>query len=325
MYILSRFPFTGVVLMLSSIALVICQQLLGGGQLYSLWGNWLIAGLCAWGIRDVVLRMRLSVSSECRALVISWPMMSLSLNFADLYFPGDVEPWRALLQLLSMLLVVMLLLSTWQQRAAIVRYMTVGIVIALQSLLMPSTLLWLLLVPLALYEMRCWTSRNFWSVPTGALFALWVVWSGTYLFDSPEAAASIFEIYRPLLHPVFLPPIQPIDMWQGLFLGLTALLVVVYSVASLLLNVGQSIRAHDSVALVSLVALVLVVFTVFDLPNLPHYVNLLTLLLCVQLSIHQSNVHDATGEWWILLVILVSTALTALPLILDSKVSFLNF
>ena len=64
-----------------------------------------------------------------------------------------------------------------------------------------------------------------------------------------------------------------LGLWQWLFLGLLALLVIVYSISAMLLNVG-SVRVGASISLISTLSISTVVFSFLDVTHLAIYICL---------------------------------------------------
>lgn len=329
MYPLSRFSYTTPLLILLSMSLVIAQMLLDDANGLALWGNWLFAGIVSGGIWHVTKRYHLCGLNDGKSITISWPLLSAGMNFALCHFPRTEQFYVGILLLLSILVVLSLILSVWQETVSVIRHMTIGLIIGGVSTLLPYTLLWLFLLPVASYHMRSWSLRNAFSVITGALLGIWMVYCALFFWGEwltggaipppPVGADHIILQYFTLISPESIDLLSSgFGLWHWLFLALIALLVVVYSISAMLLNAGGSIRSSASISLISTLSISMVVFALLDSGHLSIYVSLLMLFLSIQLTIHQANVCSAFNEWWTLFIILCTLALTALPLITSS-------
>lgn len=306
-----------------SIGLVIAQILLTDVNFLALCVNWIFAGCISFGIWYVTKRYHLCGLNEGKAFAISWPILSASMNFSFCYFPRTEQFFMSIVLMLAMILILYLQLNVWQDRQAIGRHILVGLIIGITSTMLPHTLLWLLLLPVFAYHMRCWSSRNAFSTLTGTLLGIWFTYCLLFFADKAIGTADtiffsadqMLRNYQTLFHPEFsITLIESFGVWQWLFLGLIALLVIIYSIAALLLNAGNSIRAGASISLISTLSIFMVVIFLFDIHHLSFYTSLLSLFFCIQLTIHQANVHTTFNEWWTIFIILAMLTLTALPL-----------
>lgn len=314
MFPLTRYTFTGPVLILMSIGLVIAQMLLTQADVLMLWVNWGFAGLMSFGIWYVVKLFHLAGLYEGKAFTIGWPLMSACLNFALCYIPGQEHSALWLLLQFILFALLSLVLSTWQQGVSVGRYLLVGLLIGAVSTQFPPMLLWSLLLPVAGYHMRSWSVRNVSGSFTGILLGIWIMYC-VHFFSQSMAEAD--QMLRSLLS---LFVVQGLDvaafgLWHWLLLSLIVLLTVVYSLSSMVLRT-VSIRASASIATVSTFGLAAILFALLDLDNLPAYLGLLSLLLSLQLTTHQSNLHSSFHEWWTIVILLLVQTLSLLPLVL---------
>lgn len=317
-------------LFLLSIGLVVAQMILDDANELALWINWLFAGVFSAGIWHVTKRYHLCGIYDGKSFTISWPILSASLNFSLCHFPNTEHFYIGILSLMAMLVALSLLLSVWQEEQSAGRHMLVGIIIGLVSTLLPHALMWLFLLPLVTYHMRSWSLRNIFSTLTGAVLGIWIVYCSLFLREELVGgytegsmwmqSGQIIRNYAYIINfESYEQLIEGFGLWHWLFLGLIALLVLVYSISAMFLNVGNSIRAGASISLVSTLSLFLVVLSFFDIAHLSIYLSLLSFFLCIQLTIHQANLRTSLNEWWTLIVIISMMALTALPLFINFK------
>lgn len=315
-------PYTTPLLLLLSIALVIAQMLLSEANDMALWINWFFTGLIAAGIWHITKRYHLCGIYDGRAIAISWPLLCAVMNFTLCYFPRFERFYMGVVLEMAMLVVLTLILSAWQGKMSVKRHILLGIIIGLTSTLFPHTLLWLTLLPLAGFHMRSWSMRNAFGTLTGTLLGIWVVYVGLFAWDQwwRTAAEVSYPADQMLLNYAVI--VQPenfdllssgLGLWQWLFLGLLALLVIVYSISAMLLNVG-SVRVGASISLISTLSISTVVFSFLDVTHLAIYICLLALFLSIQLTVHMANVRRAFNEWWTLVIILALYVLSALPM-----------
>lgn len=275
-----------------------------------------MAGVLSAGIWHIVSRFSLDGGINVRAFAISWPLLSLTSNFSYCYFAHTDLFYKNIAQLVAMLGILTLFMSIWQRRQSILKHLAIGLIIGLISTLIPHAVLWLLLLPIASYYMRSWSSRNMFSTLTGSLLGIWFVYCFLALWQGIPAADKMIEQYAIIMQKDDIQTlIQSIGLWQSLFLGVTALLLVFYSAIARLINTG-SMRSSSSILLIATLSLMLIVLLLLDQRHLTTYLNMFALFLSLQLTINQSNLHSALNEWWILVLLLIFTALSILPFFL---------
>lgn len=325
---LSRYHAITPLIVLINAGVIVALMLLGGFSPVPLVVNWLVAGLLSAGIWHIVARFSLEGGAKVKAFAISWPLLALTMNFSYCYFPHTDLFYKNIAQLIAILAILTLFLSLWQRRQAIIKHLLIGLIIGLLSTLIPHALLWLLLIPVSCYFMRSWSSRNFFSALTGTAMGVWMVYIGHAFFLGIPAANAIIAQYSVIVATDDLSGLlQGMGVWQYLFLAFTALLLVIYSFTYNLITSG-SVRASASIQLISMLSLALVFFLFLDLRHLTTYLCIYSLFLGLQLTIHQANLHSALNEWWVLLILLIASALTLLPIILEGMASgnaLLNF
>lgn len=313
---LSHFrPITPLLILLSA-AVVVTLTLLGDADPMYLWINWAMAGVLSTGIWHIVSRFSLDGGVNLRAFAISWPLLSLTSNFSYCYFAHTDLFYKNIAQLIAILAILTLFMSLWQRRQAILKHLYIGLIIGLVSILIPHAVLWLLLLPIASYYMRSWSARNMFSTLTGTLLGIWFSYCGIALWLGLPAADSIIQQYAVIMQEDDIQQlVQGIGLWQSLFLGVTALLLVIYSLMARFINTG-SVRTSSSILLIATLSLMLIVLFMLDMRHLTTYLNMFALFLSLQLTINQSNLHSALNEWWILGLLLIFTALSVLPFFL---------
>lgn len=313
---LSRYKVTTFLLILLSALLIVGQNFLTDVNPFFLWGNWLSAGLLALGIWYLMGRFHLGGVSEGKSLAITWPLMSVTQNFALLYFDPSYSYIRGLLVLFALMGIITLALSTWQEEQSTIRSLSIGLLIGLSSTVFPHSILWLILVPFITFHMRSASSRNVFSILTGALMGVWMNYCLLFILLGEAAANAMLLQYADIINlSDYTAALSSFSLWQWLYLAMLTLLVIVYSISAMLLGTGHSVRASASIMLLSTVSIAEVLFLCFDLSNTALYISQLTLFLCVQLSIHQANLRSSVNEWWTICIILLVVAISILPLV----------
>lgn len=291
-------------------------MILGDASPMPLWINWVMAGILSAGIWHIVSRFSLDGGVNVRAFAISWPLLSLTMNFSYCYFARTDLLFKNIAQLFAMLAILTLFMSLWQRRQSILKHLLIGLIIGLVSTIIPHTLVWLLLLPIASYFMRSWSARNMFSAITGALLGIWFSYCGIALWQGLSAADEMILQYNIIVQEDDIRLlVQGMGLWQYLFLGFTAVLLIVYSASALFVNTG-SIRSSASIQLIATLSMMLIVLLLLDMRHLTTYLNTFALFLSLQLTINQSNRHSAFNEWWILVLLLISASLSILPFFL---------
>lgn len=313
---LSRNKGVSFFLILLSAILIVGQTLLTDGDPFVLWGNWLLSGACALTLWFVLGRFHLGGVSEGKSLGIAWPLMSVTQNFAYLYFASDYPAYKGMLQVAALMLIVSLALSIWQDERATVRCLAVGLLIGLSSALFPHTVLWLLLGPVIVYHTRSVSSRNIFSILTGTVLGLWIMYCYLFVFYGQEEADALPLQFAEIFNlSGYATVLQTFQVWQWLYLALMALLVIAYSISAAVLGTGHSVRASDSIMLLCNLSIAVVIFMCLDPNHTALYICQLSLFLGIQLSVHQANLHSSANEWWTILIILGGIGLSVFPLL----------
>jgi len=313
---LSRYKFITVVLILLSAALIVGQTFLTDANPVYLWCNWAVGGVFAVVLWYVMGRFHLGGVSEGKALAITWPLMSMAQNFAYLYFNPTFPYYHGLLQLLALMAIITLILSTWQSEQSPARCIGIGMLIGLTATLFPRTILWLVLMPFIMFHMRSASIRNVLSTFTGALLGIWIDYFLIFSFLSPSEADQIILQFLHIFDMInYADILSGLTLGQCLFLALLAILVIVYSLSAMVLGTGHSIRSGASIVLLSSLSIAEVIFLCFDLSNTALYISQLALFLCIQLTIHQANIRSSANEWWTILTIVISLGISILPLV----------
>ncbi len=297
-----------------SIGLVVALMLLSDADPQVLWISWAVAGVLSAGIWHIVSRFRLDGGASVKAFAISWPLLTGSLCFTYCHFPQSQPFYLGLIQQLSLLAFLSLEMSLWQRHKAIIKHLLLGLVIGLTSTLIPHTILWIFLLPIASYHMRSWSIRNLMSAVTGIVIGIWIIYLVLFFGTGMEAADQMILQYATVIHTLDFSLLASLGMWQYIFLGFIALLLIVYTFSGLAIDVGQSVRAEASIILISSLSLALVVLLVYDVQHLTSYISMFSLLLGLQFTIHQANLDAVVNEWWILLILLISAALCVIPI-----------
>ena len=279
---------------------------------------WAMAGVLSAGIWALVSRFRLDGGARVKAYAICWPLLAHWLCFVRCYVAMPSSAGAAAMAWplvpLTLLALVMLAMSVWQQPDSIGRQLTMGLIIGLVSTVMPHVALWLTALPAAGYYMRSWSDRGIMSSLTGAVLAVWVVFCILFFaVDSTAAHAMLSQYGDIVLHPQLglLPDASP-ALWSA-YVVLVGLLLLVYSLSGLAIEVGQSVRAQASIQFVSVLGLLMMALAVLFPAPAAASLSTLPLLLAVQLTIHQANITTALNEWWTVAIVVASAALCLAP------------
>lgn len=313
---LTQYRHVTPVLILLSAALVAVLVLLGQATPKALWSAWITSGVLSTGIWHIVARFRLDGGASVKAFAISWPLLTASMCFAQCYLvplSGDGEGIWAIVQQLALLAFLSLQMSLWQRRVAIIKHLLLGGIIGLTSTLCPHALGWIVLLLIASYYMRCSSLRNMMSALTGIVLGIWVVYLAHFLFIGIDAADGMMAAYLGLFQAPPLERLVAMGTWSTAFVAYVGLLLLVYALAGLAIDVGQTVRAEASIGLVSVLSLVMMALLVLDASHLATLLPMLTTFLALQLTIQQANLRSALVEWWILLIIAVGMVLCLLP------------
>lgn len=299
-----------------SALLIVGQTFLTDANPIILWSNWVVAGGFALILWNILGRFHLGGVSDGKALAITWPLMSVTLNFSYLYFAPDYPFYQGILQLFALMSMITLMLSIWQEESATLRNLSIGLFIGFCSTFFPHTILWLFMVPVALFHMRSTSSRNGFNVLTGAILGVWIDYFLLFVIQGPDTADRLFLQFVDIIDMAdYAYALSTISLWQWLYLAMLALLVIVYSISAMLLGTGHSVRSSASIMLLSTMSIAQVFFLCFDLGHTALYICQLALFLGIQLSIHQANIRSSANEWWTIFILLLGFAISVLPLL----------
>lgn len=298
-----------------SAALIVGQMILTDGNPLILWCNWLAAGALAVSLWYIMGRFHLGGASEGKALAITWPLMSITLNFAYLYFDITYPYYRGLIQLFALMGFITLSLSIWQETQATLRNLCIGILIGLTSTFFPHTILWLFLVPFLMFHMRATSSRNIFSILTGTLLGIWFDYILLFFQGAEVADAMLMQYLEIFQVNHYVETFLSLTLWQWLYLSIMAILLFIYSISTMLLGTGHSVRSNASIMLLSGLSIAAIVFLCFDLAHTTLYICQLSLFLSIQLTIHQANIRSTANEWWTLFILALCVCISILPLI----------
>ena len=315
-YPISRNKGITLLLVLISAALIVGQIILTDANPLVLWGNWFMAGVLSVCLWYIIGRFHLGGVNECKSMAITWPMMSATLNFIYLYFDINYPYMNGLVLLLSLMAIITLVLSIWLEVQSTYRTLGIGLLVGLSSTLFPHTILWLVLVPFIMFHMRATSARNVFSIITGALLGIWIVYFVLHIVQGAyEADAVILQFLDIIQICQYVEAIDALSLWQWLYLSILAIMVVVYSISAMVLGTGHISLASASIMLLSTLSIAAVVLLCIDLTHTSLYISQLALFLCVQLTIHQANLRSSANEWWTITIIALCIGLSVPPLL----------
>lgn len=299
-----------------NLALVVAQSILSDASVMALWVNWVASAFLAGGVWDMVSRYRLGHTSAGMAVPLSWTFICVVLNFTLIHFPSFEPQWKCLLQEFCLLGIVMLAINTWQVTIATGRYMIIGLIIGVLSVIMPHTLAWVFMLPWAFYCLRSWSWRNWWSAITGVALGIWVAYCGLFFFIDEALADGLFARYAVLFDIASPDRADGFTLWHWLFIAAMALMLVSYAASGFFLNVGDSLRGHASLTLISSFSLAMTVLALLDLDHLSIYVGIMSIFLSIQVSVHHASLHSIVHEWWVIFSLAIFLAFGVLPLVI---------
>lgn len=319
MYPLTRNFTAPVVLVLLSATVTALQSWAGGAAAWMLWTNWAVTALLAFGVQDTLSRYYLGQVRNGAPFLVSWMVMLATVDYAMLHLPGDTAPWLLLVAMVCLLVVLRIVLSTWEQQYAVPSFFLLGLLVGGLSTLLPFVLGWLVLLPIVLYQMRAWSGHNAWSSLTGIVLGIWTVYCLLFLFGGEERADAMLRGYGRLLDTGL--PVWPSLQWQEwMFIAFFMLLLASYSMRRLLLVLGDNIRSRANSMMLAMLSLVVAVLSVADLGDIGFCLGLLSLFLSLQMCTYLANVRSSANEWWIfillVLFLLMSVLPTAFPLVM---------
>lgn len=322
----SYYKQTDYIVVALSIVPIIAQVLLSDVSAVALCVNWIAAGVFAWIIWDIIERHHLGLLDRNHALSISWTLMSLVLNFALINFNEyetnadvaqwmyvDKSEWKYLIQMSGFLVIIYSVMQTWQHRIDPIRLLSCGAIIGVVSTFLNYSLLWLLLFPVFFYYMRSWSKQNWGSLITGLVLAIWISYIVKLIVAGEDNADGFILSYATLIDNL-MPERIEYTFWEWVFMGFTALLLIIYSISGYAINVAKTVKAHSSVIMLSTLSLIITALAIIDLSHLPNYLGLLSIFLSFQISIHQSCLIDAKNEWWTLFLLFLYIVLSIMPL-----------
>lgn len=272
--------------------------------------NWAVAGLFGYLLWDMVSRNHLHRIDRNHTLFISWATISLILNFALINFQQ-----LYLVQVGGFIMVLALMVQTWQRPVAPIQCIASGAIIGVVSTYYNESLYLILLFPLLFYHMRSWSGRNCGSLVTGVLLAIWVRYCFLY-FTAGEATANFVILsYADMLKDL-IPSGLHYELWEWVYLGIFAFVLIIFSAIGFIQVEGNSIKADATNMMFSILTLVITVIAILDMTHLPDYIGHLSALLSIQLSLQQSCRYSSLLEWSILFILLVFAILGLLPIVM---------
>lgn len=311
----SQYRFITPLLISVSIITTLVLMLFGMGNHIMLWFNWASAGILSLIIWNSISRFNLQGGSELKAFGISWPLITAGFQFSYCYFPATESYYKTAPQVIAMMLMISVTMSLWQRRQSTLKCLLLGFIIGLISSVVPHAILWLLLFPIACYYMRCWSARNMLSALTGAAFAIWIAYCSHYLLEASSEANQMLHAYAAIVRDEdYVTPFLNLGLWQWMYMGITLLLLVVYSISGLLLGAGQSVRTSSSIQMISVFSLVYLFLMAFDVSHIFSNLCFFSLFISLQLTIHQANLRNRLHDWWIIVVIIIYNSLCFLPI-----------
>lgn len=320
---ISRCRYTAPLVILLVFAVAATQTVVGGTRyVVTIWSGVGVASLVAAILWDEMNRMRLVRSRSVVTYMIAFVLLTTAATVPPLFFfpvapdegvrPSESPMWLPLVALGGQAICVTVLLNQWQCRYMPVAWLVVGLVTGGLSTLHAHFLLWLLWLPGAFYQMRCFSSRNVWAALTGTVLAVWLVYAGTFIFAGAAMADKMLSAYATFAD-FSMPEIRDVGLWPALCFALYAVPALFFSLVGLLPSSGDSVRAGGSKGFLGAAMLVTLAWTVADGTLLAVHLTTVAFFLAIQVSIWISNTSNAVGEWWVTLTIAAMLALGVVP------------
>lgn len=283
---------------------------------WMLWINWAVTALMAFVVQDTLLRYYITRIKNGVTFLIAWIVLLATANFATLYVADDSAQWFVLLSEAGLLALLRLLLATWEEKYAVAAYFSVGWIIGALSTWQPYVLGWLLLLPVALYVLRTFSVRNVWSVPTGVLLGVWVVYCVTFALGGEAMADAMIGGYARLLSAHV--PEWPLLTWQEwIFVGLLLFLLLLYASTSFLFTFEKSIRSRAGIVLLSVLSFVFLLLSAANLDCMGLSLGLLSVFVGMLLPVSLSSVRSVLNDWWIFIVLVLFQLSSLLPAVMQ--------
>ena len=281
---------------------------------WTAWLCWAVSLGLAAGIDNIIGRYALVQRRGATTVVVIWTILTATLNYVAHYLPQQTTPlWFSLTDAVVTLLIIGIVMGTWQRTFAPVEMLATGALLGTMSVYMPDMLYRLLLVPIALYQMRSLSLRNVAATLTGTALAVWTAYCLTFALAGEASADAIIGHYASIsdFSPSALPSMG-LQMWA--FVGLYLLLMAVYSFTSFIAGAGNTLRSHSAIILVATLGIIMAVFAVFDIDDLSLYLVLLSELLALQIALHKTERPSQVAEWWTVSFIATLLAMDVLPI-----------
>lgn len=308
--------YTDYIIVAVSVVPILAQVLLSGIGATALCANWIASGLFAWMIWNIIEVNHLGIFKRNHAFPISWALISMVLNFAlinfneykdgtlaaERWYDIDKFQWYYLIQMLGLLLIIMTMMQTWQNKIATLPLIFCGLITGAVSTLLNYSLFWLLFFPVILYQLRSLSKQNLGSILTGVVLAIWLCYVGRFFLFGIDNADQHFLSYTKILDHL-IPDYIDYTRWEWVFIGYIAILIIIYSIAGLTNNVANSVKAYSSIIMLSILSFIITIIAIIDISHLENYLGIIAILLSFQVSIHQSYINSAKNEWWTITII----------------------
>lgn len=299
-------------MMLLGIVMVGVQLVWGDVPAWVLCSNWCLAGVTAYILWDSVDRYRLGRTVKRGTMIVPWILLVAMGNLCGEVFNDRLMVVENYLALGCFLVLVRHSMHLWQNPYPVGQLVLMGMLVGASSALFPGSLLWTLLLPFQLFFMRCSHLRNYLASLSGVVLGVWCAFCVLFFWGDENSLPALLERYLSLME--FDRNDLGIEgFWQYLTIGVVLGLTVFYSLATLLLNVSNTLRALSINRLLTVFQVMVLLFTLLDMAHLPLYLVLQTLVLGLQLVVILANSRSYLPEWWTLLLMLMYMALGVAP------------
>ena len=307
---LSRTGFT-VFLVLLSIVMVAVQVWFGEVPAWMLCSNWAISGIAAYMLWDCVSRYGLGRIMIRGSFVVPWVIMASMANVCCTCFSIRLMAAENYVAIACFLVVIRVSMALWQNVDAARILVWQGVLIGAASSVYPGVLLWIMLVPLQIFFMRCGGLKNFLVTASGMLLGIWVAYCILFFWGSEESLQLMSQRYYDLL--VVDQDLHISTIWQKLVVYIVAGMTILYCLITFTLGGSNSLRSQSINHLLCICQIMVLLFTLLDMNHMPVYLLLQTMMLGLQLIVILANSRGYLSEWWTMLIMLCYMGLSVGP------------
>lgn len=299
--------------LLLSLCVLVAQCALGMGEWYVLLTQWALAGVIAALLMFCINNNRLYTLSSKGLTAMMWTNMASMWNLCYLHLNSTLLWWQTDLLIFGFTLLIILSIGAWLSGDSPIRYVTIGLIIGLCTLVLPQALWWIPLFVWLLFYMRNFSLRNVCAVLSGAILMVWLcycclVWLGN---GAEGKGMTIDEAYL-LSFAGLLNWSLPHDVIRSSEMVFTPMLFMLFAggaflvclFSSLVSNVMNSLRIHASVIASVMTGLAIPLFMFIYPQGFVFYLGLSAVVISLNLALVLANVSNASLiRWWVVILL----------------------